>query len=167
MTVLMVACASLAILTTIGIVASLLYEALRFFARVPITEFLFGTKWDPQIAIRADQVGGSGAFGALPVFAGTILIAVIAMAVAIPIGLLSAIYLNQYASDGFRQHRQADPGDPRRHPDRRSTASSPSSSWRRRCATASVGLPMAAAAGSTCRGARSSSRRTRPSRRGR
>ena len=102
MTILMIACASLAILTTIGIVASLLYEALRFFARVPITEFLFGTKWDPQIAIRADQVGGSGAFGALPVFAGTVLIAVIAMAVAIPIGLLSAIYLNQYASDGFR-----------------------------------------------------------------
>ncbi len=102
MTILMVACASLAILTTVGIVASLLYESLRFFARVPANEFLFGTKWDPQIAIRTDQVAGSGAFGAIPVFSGTILIATIAMLVAIPIGLLSAIYLNQYASAGFR-----------------------------------------------------------------
>ena len=65
---------------------------------MPVLDFLFGTQWSPQIAIRADQVGSSGAFGAVPLFAGTLLIMVIAMCVAAPIGLLSAIYLSEYAS---------------------------------------------------------------------
>jgi phosphate transport system permease protein len=91
-----------AILATIGIVLSLVFEAARFFERVPATEFLFGLHWSPQTAIRADQVGSSGAFGAVPVFAGTLLITAIAMAVAVPIGLLSAVYMSEYASSRAR-----------------------------------------------------------------
>jgi phosphate transport system permease protein len=91
-----------AIVATIGIVLSLVFEAARFFERVPATEFLFGLQWSPQTAIRADQVGSSGAFGAVPVFAGTLLITLIAMAVAVPIGLLSAVYMSEYASPGAR-----------------------------------------------------------------
>jgi phosphate transport system permease protein len=87
-----------AIAVTIGIVLSLLFEALRFFARVAPSEFLFGLEWSPQTAIRADQVGASGAFGAVPIFAGTLLITAIAMAVAVPVGLLSAVYLSEYAN---------------------------------------------------------------------
>lgn len=95
---LMVLCSLIAILTTLGILVSLIFESLRFFARVPVTEFLFGTKWDPQIAIREDQVGGSGAFGAVPIFWGTIVVSVCAMCVAVPIGLLAAIYTAEYAT---------------------------------------------------------------------
>jgi ABC-type phosphate transport system permease subunit len=92
------AAAAISILTTAGIVFSVLFESLRFFQRVPVTEFLFGTQWSPQTAIRADQVGSTGAFGAVPLFAGTLLITTIAMLVAGPIGMLSAIYLSSYAS---------------------------------------------------------------------
>ncbi|OHB35101.1 MAG: phosphate ABC transporter permease subunit PstC [Phenylobacterium sp. RIFCSPHIGHO2_01_FULL_70_10] len=94
---LFLACSVVAILTTIGIVASLVWESWRFFQSVPVTEFLFGLTWDPQIAIRADQVASSGAFGAVPLFAGTFLIMMIAMAVAAPVGLFAAIYLSEYA----------------------------------------------------------------------
>jgi phosphate transport system permease protein len=87
----------IAILTTIGIVLSLLFETFRFFAKVPVTEFLFGLTWSPQTALRADQVASDGAFGAVPLFAGTLLITVIAMVVAVPVGLMSAIYLSEYA----------------------------------------------------------------------
>jgi len=94
----------IAILTTIGIVASLLFESMRFFAKVSPIEFLFGTTWSPQTAVRADQVGSSGAFGAVPLFWGTIFIgAIIAMIVAIPLGLMSAIYLTQYARPAVRR----------------------------------------------------------------
>ncbi|HEY4548296.1 MAG TPA: phosphate ABC transporter permease subunit PstC [Pedomonas sp.] len=92
-----------AIMTTLGIVFSLLFESLRFFEKVSPFEFLFGTHWSPQQAIRADQVGSSGAFGAVPLFWGTAFITIIAMTVAVPIGLLSAIYLTQYASPRFRK----------------------------------------------------------------
>ena len=91
------ACSAVAVLTTVGIIFSLVWDSLRFFASVPVTEFLFGTKWSPQMAIRADQIGSSGAFGAVPLFAGTFLIMLIAMLVAGPIGLFSAIYLSEYA----------------------------------------------------------------------
>jgi phosphate transport system permease protein len=91
-----------AIATTVGIVASLLFEAFRFFARIPFTDFLFGLKWSPQTAIRADQVGASGAFGAVPLLTGTALISAIAMLVAGPLGLFSAIYLAEYASGRVR-----------------------------------------------------------------
>jgi phosphate transport system permease protein len=92
----------LAILTTIGIVASLLLESIRFFDKIPFWELLFGTKWSPQTALRADQVGQSGSFGAIPIFAGTALITLIAMTVAVPVGLFSAIYLSEYAKPSVR-----------------------------------------------------------------
>ena len=90
-------CSSLAILTTVGIVASVLFESIRFFTQVPITEFLFGLEWSPQMAIRDDQQGSSGSFGAIPLFTGTLLIAAIAMIIAVPCGLMSAIFLSEYA----------------------------------------------------------------------
>jgi phosphate transport system permease protein len=98
----LVICALISILTTLGIVLSLVFEASRFFAQVSITEFLFGLQWSPQMAIRADQVGSSGGFGAVPVFAGTLLITIIAMMVAVPIGLLAAVYMSEYASRRVR-----------------------------------------------------------------
>jgi len=98
----LIVCSLIAILTTIGIVISVLFEALAFFRAVPITEFLFGTTWAPALALRADQVGSSGVFGAVPLFAGTLLISAIAMLVAVPVGLFSAIYLAEYADPRFR-----------------------------------------------------------------
>ncbi len=98
----MIACSVAAVLTTIGIIASLVYESYEFFRLVPLHEFLFGLRWEPQIAIREDQVAGAGAFGAVPVFLGTIVIATIAMLVATPIGLFTAIYLTEYASERVR-----------------------------------------------------------------
>ncbi|GIU66966.1 phosphate ABC transporter permease subunit PstC [Candidatus Phycosocius spiralis] len=99
---LMIVASGIAILTTIGIVLSLLFETLRFFSTYSPIDFLFGTHWSPQVAIRADQIGQSGAFGAVPLFAGTALIMLIAMAIAVPVGLGSAIYLSEYASSRFR-----------------------------------------------------------------
>jgi phosphate transport system permease protein len=87
----------IAVLTTLGIVLSLLFEAIRFFRLVSLVEFLFGLQWSPQTAMRADQVGSSGAFGAVPLFTGTLLISLIAMAVAVPVGLFSAIFMAEYA----------------------------------------------------------------------
>lgn len=101
-TVFLILCSSIAILTTIGIVLSVLFESIRFFQAVPVTDFLFGIEWSPQTAIRSDQVGSSGAFGAVPLFAGTLLISFIAMLVATPIGLMSAIYLSEYANPSVR-----------------------------------------------------------------
>ena len=98
----LILCSGVAILTTLGIVLSVLFEAIRFFQIIPLQDFLFGLSWIPQMAIRADQAGSSGAFGAVPVFAGTFMIAAIAMLVAIPIGLLSAIYLSEFANRKFR-----------------------------------------------------------------
>ncbi|MHA1598227.1 MAG: phosphate ABC transporter permease subunit PstC, partial [Alphaproteobacteria bacterium] len=85
-----------------GIVLSLVFEAVRFFAVVPFSEFLFGLEWSPQTAIREDQVGSSGSFGAVPLFAGTLLISAIALVVATPVGLFSAIYLAEYARPNVR-----------------------------------------------------------------
>ena len=99
---LLIASSTIAIFTTLGIVLSVLFEAIRFFGHVGITDFLFGLDWSPQMAIREDQVGSSGAFGAIPLFAGTLLISFIAMLVAAPIGLFAAIYLAEYASPAFR-----------------------------------------------------------------
>ncbi len=98
----LVACATLAIFTTVGIVVSVLFESIRFFSLIPPWEFLFGLQWSPQLAIRADQVGSSGAFGAVPLFTGTLLIAGIAMLVAVPVGLFAAIYLAEYADRRVR-----------------------------------------------------------------
>ena len=90
----------IAILTTIGIVASLLFESIRFFGKVGAFDFLFGIRWSPQAAVGGD----TKALGAVPLFWGTIFIgAIIAMLVAIPLGLMSAIYLTQYASATVRR----------------------------------------------------------------
>lgn len=99
---LLIAASSIAIFTTIGIVLSVLFEAIRFFQEVPLTEFLFGLTWSPQTAIRADQVGSSGSFGAVPLFTGTMLITGIAMLVAVPVGMMTAIYLAEYSSRRVR-----------------------------------------------------------------
>ena len=95
-------CSVFAVLITIGIVLSVLFESLRFFQQVPFFDFLFGLQWSPQMAIRVDQAGSSGSFGAIPVLAGTFLISGIAMAIAVPFGLMSAIYLSEYAGPRFR-----------------------------------------------------------------
>jgi phosphate transport system permease protein len=93
----------IAILTTLGILLSLMFESLRFFRLYPATSFIFGTEWSPQTAIRADQAGSSGAFGSIPLLWGTFFIgAIIAMIVAVPLGLMSAIYLTQYAPPRVR-----------------------------------------------------------------
>lgn len=92
----------IAIVTTVGIVASLLFETARFFQTVSPLDFLFGMKWSPQSA--ALGFGSKNAFGAVPLFWGTIFIGVIiAMIVAIPLGLMSAIYLTQYAKPVVRK----------------------------------------------------------------
>jgi phosphate transport system permease protein len=96
------ACACVAVLTTVGIVFSVLFETVRFFERVSPLDFLFGLHWSPQTAIRADQVGSSGAFGIVPLVTGTLLITAIAMLIAAPVGLFAAIYMAEYATPRFR-----------------------------------------------------------------
>lgn len=98
----LIASSLVAILTTAGIIVSLSYEAFRFFGKVPLSDFLFGLQWSPQTAIRADQVGSSGAFGVIPLLTGTLLISAIAMSVATPLGLYSAVYLAEYAKPKTR-----------------------------------------------------------------
>jgi phosphate transport system permease protein len=85
-------CAAGSILVTAGIIAVLVFETVEFLREVPIGEFLFGTVWTP---LFSDQH-----FGVLPLVSGTLLTSVIAMAVALPAGLLTAIYLSEYASGG-------------------------------------------------------------------
>jgi phosphate transport system permease protein len=101
-TIVLFASATVAVLTTIGIVLSVLFETIRFFERVSPLDFLFGMQWSPQTAIRADQVGSSGAFGIVPLVTGTLLITTIAMLIAGPIGLFAAIYMAEYATPRVR-----------------------------------------------------------------
>jgi phosphate transport system permease protein len=98
----LIAGSTVAVLTTLGIVLSLVFESVRFFQAVPLMDFLFGLHWSPQTAIRADQVGGSGSFGAVPLLVGTLLISAVALFVSGPVGLFSAIYLAEYASPKLR-----------------------------------------------------------------
>ncbi len=104
----LMACAAVAVLATFGIVLSVLGETYRFFFDPAITgkptvgEFLFGLNWSPQAALRADQGGGAGNFGFIPLLVGTLLITTIAISVAGPLGLMSAIYLSEYAGPRFR-----------------------------------------------------------------
>jgi phosphate transport system permease protein len=98
----MIVASLVAILTTIGIVLSLIIETIEFFKIIKVSDFLFGLQWSPQIALREDQVANEGLFGAIPLFLGTILITIIAMCVAVPIGLLSAIYLSEYSNPRIR-----------------------------------------------------------------
>ena len=102
MKVFLMLCSGVAIVTTIGIVLSVLFEALRFFETVNLFDFILGSNWSPQTAIRIDQIGSSGSFGAVPLFLGTMLISLIAMIIAVPVGLMTAIYLSEYATPRFR-----------------------------------------------------------------
>jgi len=99
---LMIFCSLVAIFTTVGIIAALVFETAKFFSMVSVSEFLFGLNWEPQIPIREDQIAAEGAFGAVPVFLGTIVIGSVALIVAVPTGLLTAIYLNEFAPRRFR-----------------------------------------------------------------
>jgi len=92
---LLLACAAVSILTTVGIVLVLIGETRAFLRDVPIVEFLFGTEWTPLFATQR--------FGVLPLVAGTVLVSGIAMLVALPAGLLSAIYLSEYANPHVRR----------------------------------------------------------------
>jgi phosphate transport system permease protein len=102
----LITCSVVAILTTIGIVLSLIFESLRFFQQVPFYKFLFGMHWSPQSAFTGAGTEAGAVnediFGAVPLFAGTLLITFIAMLVAAPIGLMAAIYLSDYASKSVR-----------------------------------------------------------------
>jgi phosphate transport system permease protein len=88
-------CAALSIAVTLGIIVVLAIETWEFLRQVPLMEFLAGTEWTPLFANRR--------FGVLPLVAGTMLVSAIAMAVALPLGLVSAIYLSEYAPDGLRR----------------------------------------------------------------
>ena len=99
------ASSAIAILTTIGIVFSVIFESMRFFALVPVSEFLFGTTWNPQFE-GAERAGsgqmGLATYGSGPLFVGTLLISVVALSVSVPVGLFSAIYLSEYATPRVR-----------------------------------------------------------------
>jgi phosphate transport system permease protein len=100
----LLACSTLAVFVTLGIVVSVFYESVLFLRAVPIHEFLFGLQWSPQTAMREDQVASEGSFGAVPLFLGTLQISGIALLVAVPIGLFMAIYLAEYANRRFRSY---------------------------------------------------------------
>ena len=107
--IILVVCSAVAIFTTIGIVFSLIFESIRFFQKVPFFDFLFGYHWSPQSAF--ESAGGtslsddnSRIFGAIPLFTGTFLITFIAIAIAAPFGLMSAIYMSDYAGPKFRTY---------------------------------------------------------------
>lgn len=88
-------CAAASVLVTAGIIGVLLFETLGFFREVPITDFLFGTVWTPLFSDRQ--------FGVLPLVAGTMLVSAIAMLFALPLGVLAAIYLSEYAPSKVRR----------------------------------------------------------------
>ena len=91
---LLIGAASIAILTTLGIVLSLIFNTVEFFKLYPAADFFFGLNWAPSFSGR----GGASELGVLPLFWGTLYISLIALAVAVPIGLFAAIYLSEYAS---------------------------------------------------------------------
>jgi len=94
-------CSMVAILTTLGIVLSMLFESIHFFSIVPIQDFLFGTVWDPRFS-SAGSSGAGGEFGLLPLLWGTLYISMVALLVAVPVGLFSAVYMSEYASGRVR-----------------------------------------------------------------
>ncbi|MBB4009460.1 phosphate ABC transporter permease subunit PstC [Allorhizobium taibaishanense] len=97
----LIICSSIAILTTIGIILSMLSEAVHFFQAVPAWRFFFGTVWDPRFsAAGATDTGGQ--FGLIPLLLGTMYIGVVAMLFAVPVGLFAAIYMAEYASPRMR-----------------------------------------------------------------
>ncbi len=96
--------AGIGILITIITTLSILFEALKFFKMVSVTDFLFGTVWNPQMAVTSEQSVGQSSFGIIPVFLGTLLITLIAMLVAVPVGIMAAIYLCMYAKSKVRDY---------------------------------------------------------------
>ena len=92
-------CSGVAILTTIGIVMSMFSEAMRFFQFVSPLDFFFGTEWNPGFSTSGSA---DGSYGLLPLLWGTLMVSGIALLVAVPVGLMIAIYLAEYASSGFR-----------------------------------------------------------------
>jgi len=96
---LLISAALISILTTIGIVLAIIFEAIHFFKIVSLWEFITGTHWAPDDATEGNT---SGMFGAIPIFAGTFMITIIAMLVAVPVGILSAVYMSEYASNPIR-----------------------------------------------------------------
>lgn len=96
----LIVCSAVAIFTTVGIVLSMLGEAFRFFQFVSPVDFFFGTVWNPRFATHG--AAGQGGFGMLPLLAGTLMVAAIAMLVAVPLGLMTAIYLSEYAHSSVR-----------------------------------------------------------------
>ena len=101
MLALMWLCAGIAVVITGGIMYSVVSESVRFFAVVPVSEFLFGMHWSPQSSGTGAQAAGS--FGMVPLLAGTLMITAIALIVAVPVGLMSAIYLAEYAGPRLRR----------------------------------------------------------------
>jgi phosphate transport system permease protein len=104
----LIAASLISIMTTLGIVVSILFEAIKFFELVSIWEFLTGTQWEPDAAFlgaagRAGEQVSEPLFGSVPIFAGTFMITAIAMCVAVPIGLFSAIYMSEYAPFNVRR----------------------------------------------------------------
>jgi len=95
----LVICSTIAILTTVGIVGSLITETYHFFTVVPLSNFFFGTVWDPRFSTDGSSVGQ---FGLIPLLLGTLYIAIVAMLIAVPIGLFAAIYMSEYASRTVR-----------------------------------------------------------------
>jgi phosphate transport system permease protein len=102
----LVICSTIAILTTIGIVLSMVGETMKFFSFVPPAEFFFGTTWNPRFSTtgvgEGSLTGSQGSFGLLPLLSGTMMVAGVALLVAIPLGLMVAIYLAEYAPANFR-----------------------------------------------------------------
>ena len=92
---------TIAILTTIGIVLSMLFQTISFFESVPLSNFFFGTVWDPRFA-AAGSGGAVGQFGLIPLLAGTLYIAFVALLFAVPVGLMSAVYMSEYAPSKVR-----------------------------------------------------------------
>ncbi|MFD2057641.1 phosphate ABC transporter permease subunit PstC [Mesorhizobium calcicola] len=97
----LIAASTIAILTTVGIVLSMLFQTIQFFESVSPMSFFFGTVWDPRFA-AAGSGGSQGQFGLIPLLAGTLYIALIALLVAVPVGLMSAVYMAEYASPRVR-----------------------------------------------------------------
>lgn len=98
----LIGASTIAILTTVGIVFSMLFEAIHFFSFVPPLEFFLGTVWDPRFSASGAVGATEGQFGLLPLFWGTLFISAVAMFVAVPVGLMSAIYMSEYASRPVR-----------------------------------------------------------------
>lgn len=90
------------VIITVLITISILFEAIRFFRIVGFFDFIFGTKWNPQVSVSSGQEVGESSFGMIPIFLGTLLITFIAMIFAVPLGLFGAIYLSQYAKSKVR-----------------------------------------------------------------